>query len=205
MLLVLLLSLWPRKTAYQQSGEQAEGLYPQEGDNFKQANHPTVYRLENGKRRPYRSSASYFADSSNPPYARPYEEGGILVCDSATVLTIPMGMDMPLSPEEIESQYNWKSFVQRDKLTHFIIYTCLALLLCWVGVHKNKMLFQQYLGFFLLLSVFGLGIEILQAYCSETRSFEPADLIMNSLGVGIGLFLFHLFVLKGKHRGQFNQ
>lgn len=194
--LLLLLSLWPGQRAHEQSGEVPSGRSPQEGDNFKAANDPRVYRLEAGKKRAYLSSTSYFADWTNPPYGTPYAAGGILICDSALVVEIPLGQPVPLTKAELNNQKSWQRFLHGDKLGHLVLYFLFSLLFLLAFYDKKKSS-RQYLLFFLLLWSIGLGIEYLQGFFSQNRNFEWEDILMNSWGIGLALgghfIFFRLF------------
>lgn len=73
--------------------------------------------------------------------------------------------------------------LQIDKLAHFILYGVTALIflrvLRWNLDRKLCMFFS-----FLLSSLFGLIIEILQSFTSY-RSFELADILANTAGAAV--------------------
>lgn len=73
--------------------------------------------------------------------------------------------------------------LQIDKLAHFILYGVTALMflrvLRWNLDRKLCMLFS-----FLLSSLFGLIIEILQSFTPH-RSFELADILANTAGAAV--------------------
>jgi hypothetical protein len=189
--LLLLLSLWPGQKAHEQNGEVASKLSPKEGDNFKIANQPRVYRLEDGEKRPYLSSVSYLSDSNNAPYGTSYEEGGILICDAVRVAAIPLGEPMPLKATKIAEQKDWKRFLDGDKLGHLVVYLLFSFLML-MAFYQQKKPSIQYLSFACILFSIGLGIELLQANFTESRNFEWEDMMMNSLGIGVAILFFKL-------------
>lgn len=198
-LLIIVGSLWPRLSRHYQTGEVSLGLIPQEGDNFKIANDPAVYRLEKGKRRQYKSDTSFFNHSNNKPFDTPYEEGGILICDKAVVLAFPMGDYMPKEEGGIGEVYlrkkAWERFQEalfrRDKVKHCVAYAIFAMLLL--------LLFRRYtqwsttiqgLVVLVLGTLLGEGIEWLQYLYIPGRDKELLDLAFNTLGLFAGYIIY---------------
>ena len=127
LILVVTGSLWPHLSRHYQTGEISSGKTPKEGDNFKIANDPIVYRLEDGKRRQYKSDTSFFNNSHNKPFDTPYEQGGILICSKEVVLASAIGNYMPSDIGGRGAVYLHKSvwedleaaLFRRDKVSHF--------------------------------------------------------------------------------------
>lgn len=193
-----LVSLWPRHAlpGPPPPKEKSSGLFPKEGENFKIVDAPVVYRLEQGKRRPYKSAAAFLARPENPPFGTPYEQGGILLCDSVVLLFYPLGVKMP-KPEEgklvpfkkrpYQPLNEGSSLIRKDKLGHLLVYMGLAILL-WLTLSQifawpAVVIFWMVL---LLGSLFGLGLELGQEFYSAGRDAEWEDMVMNMLGLGIG-------------------
>lgn len=202
--LVVIGSLWPRLSRHYQTGEISSGKIPKEGDNFKIANDPIVYRFENGERRQYKNEQAFFNNSDNKPFDTPYEQGGILICDKEVVLAFPIGNYMPQYLGGKGEVYLQKSIwemlkegvFRSDKLSHFFAYILLAILLLMVleryrRCHSSvKYIFT--LGFGI---IFGAIIEQLQFEFIPGRNKELLDLIFNILGVLVGILIYNRWIL----------
>jgi VanZ family protein len=83
---------------------------------------------------------------------------------------------------------------QVDKLVHFFFFSVLMVLTSY-GIYKFNFLKKTILGPVLVgfIYSFGLGIliEILQQYVPG-RSFSYADMLANSIGVGMGYVFFRI-------------
>lgn len=196
-------SLSPRLSSHYQTGETSSGKTPKEGDNFKIANDPIVYRLENGKRRQYQSEQAFFNNSDNKPFDTPYEQGGILICDKEVVLAFPIGNYMPQHLGGKGAVYLQKSIwetlkegvFRSDKLSHFFAYTLLAILLLLVLERYSR----QHLSVKYIFTlgggiVFGAIIEQLQFEFISGRNKELLDLIFNILGILAGIWIYNRWI-----------
>ena len=67
-----------------------------------------------------------------------------------------------------------------DKAQHFAAYACL---MYWYG-----MSFRRHWRWPAFLVGLGVGLEFLQGY-SGFRSFDPFDMLANTIGVGLGLMV----------------
>jgi hypothetical protein len=199
-------SLWPKLSKHYQEGEISAGLYPKEGDNFKLVNMPAVYRLNDGKRRKYVSDTSFYKYPSNPAFDTPYEDGGILICDKAVVFSIPIGDFMPYKPGGVPKKYYHKSltesffisFFRKDKLKHFLAYAVLALFfLLFLQYHSNLSFTYQGIVVLVLGTSVGIIIELMQFEFIPGRDKELLDMVLNSVGLLAGIFLYQgLFKTK---------
>jgi len=163
------------------------------------SNDPIVYRLENGKRRQYKSDTAFFNNSDNKPFDTPYKQGGILICDKEVVLAFPMGNYMPRKIDGKGAIYKYKSTWQQlkehifrsDKLSHFFAYAILAILFLFILEPYNSWSSTAKNIFVLTIGVlFGAVIEQLQFEYIPGRDKELLDLIFNTLGVFVGLFIY---------------
>ena len=77
-----------------------------------------------------------------------------------------------------------------DKLSHFISYFFLGVL-AFLSFDKNR----KFKSIVLFLIIFSILMEVLHLYIPN-RFYENLDLIMNFLGLAVGLFLFKLKDLK---------
>lgn len=209
LVLVITGSLWPSLSKHYQTGEISSGEIPKEGDNFKIANDPIVYRLEDGKRRQYKSDTAFFNNSHNKPFDTPYEQGGILICDKEVVLAFSIGNYMPKKVGGNGELYWHKSvweqlkegIFRRDKLSHFFAYTVLAiLLLITLEQYSKQHSIIKYIVVLVFGIVFGAVIEQLQFEYIPGRDKELLDLVFNALGILVGIFIYNRWMqwLKSK-------
>ncbi len=77
-----------------------------------------------------------------------------------------------------------------DKLSHFVSYFFLGLL-AFLSFGKNR----KFKSIVIFLILFSLLMEVLHLYI-PSRFYENLDLVMNFLGLIVGLFLFKLKDLK---------
>lgn len=99
------------------------------------------------------------------------------------VLTLMPGKDLP----DVH-------FFQVDKVAHFFIFGVLMILTSWglkktTGMHGAPV--HPLLTAALLSIGFGILIEFLQRFVPG-RSFSIADMLANSIGVGLGYLIFRL-------------
>lgn len=200
LLLVVTGSLWPSLSRHHQTGEISSGQIPKEGDNFKIANDPIVYRLEDGKRRQYKSDTAFFNNSGNKPFDTPYEQGGILICDKEVVLAFLNGNYMPKEVGGRGELYLHKSIweqlkkgiFRRDKLSHFFAYMVLAILLLMaLEQYSTQRSIVKYIFVLMFGIVFGGIIEQLQFEYIPGRNKELLDLGFNTLGIFGGIFIYN--------------
>lgn len=200
LLLIVTGSLWPSLSRHYQTGEISSGKIPSEGDNFKIVNDPIVYRLDDGKRRQYKSDTAFFNNSDNKPFDTPYEQGGILICDKEVVLAFSIGNYMPKEVGGRGEAYLHKSTGQQlkegvfrsDKISHFFAYVGLAILLLIVlERYSSWTLAIKYLFVLVLGILFGAGIEQLQFDYIPGRDKELLDVVFNTLGVLVGIFVYN--------------
>lgn len=205
LLLIIGGSLWPQLSKHYQTGEISSGQLPKEGDNFKMVNDPVVYRLEDGKRRQYKSDTAFFNNSNNKPFDTPYEQGGILICDKEVVLAFPMGDYMPKVVGRQGERYFHKSTWQqlkeaifrRDKLSHFFAYLILVLLLLMVWErYSTSSLMNRTFWVLGIGTVIGAAIEQLQFEYIPGRDKEFLDLIFNTLGILFGIFVYNRWIAR---------
>ena len=80
-----------------------------------------------------------------------------------------------------------------DKLAHGVLYAVLAISMM-AGVRRDaRMRVRTYLYVCALATSYGALMEILQRYCTLTRSGEMADLYADAIGALIGIILFGIF------------
>ncbi|MFK7798257.1 MAG: VanZ family protein [Aureispira sp.] len=213
-LILTVVSLWPRATfpAIPIPKEKSSGWLPKEGINFKIVDAPVVYRLENGKRRPYKSAEAFLTRPENKPFGTSYEEGGILLCDSVVLLLYPLGTKMPRPTVDKMVPFNkrpyqplnrGKSLLKQDKIGHLLVYMGLALVLWLVLITSFSWSKWRIFGVVLLSGTFfGLMLELGQQFYSAGRDAEGADLVMNILGLLLGSGLSSRFLNKNKDTGN---
>ncbi|MGH1336601.1 MAG: VanZ family protein [Aureispira sp.] len=196
-----IVSLWPRSIGPRtpSAKEKSSRLLPQDGDNFKVVDATVVYRLEGGRRRPYKSAAAFLGRPENPPFGTTYEDGGILLCDSVALLFYPLGVKMPRPGEGRVVPFNkrpykplnkGRSLLRKDKVGHLVVYMGLAILLWLVFIQSFSISPVVVFGSVLFLgSLFGFFLELGQQYYSEGRDAEWEDMLMNVFGLLIGSLL----------------
>jgi VanZ family protein len=87
-----------------------------------------------------------------------------------------------------------------DKLAHGVLYAVLAISMM-VAVDSNaRMRVRTYLYVCVIATAYGALIEMLQRYCTLTRSGEMADLYADAIGAIIGLILFGIIeISRSRH------
>ncbi len=80
-----------------------------------------------------------------------------------------------------------KSLHVSDKILHTFAYT--VLMISWLFVYR-KQHFRKYLVLFAVLSVFGIIIELLQAYMRLGRNEDLYDVLANTIGLTLGMSIF---------------
>ncbi len=198
-ILLSFLSLAPSLLDNNFTWEISSGMEPKEGDNFKVANRPAVFKLENGIKHQYLTESSYHSYPENRSFDTPYELGGILICDKSTVDAIPDGKFMPFRPgmkyiERSELSHSiWASVFKLDKLSHFIAYFLYSLiLLVTIRTLKGSISVNHYIWMFIYCLLFGFGLEIAQYLTATYRDPEILDILFNSIGVIAGSIFFML-------------
>jgi len=103
---------------------------------------------------------------------------------TAIVIAIASLMENPEMPQAITVS---------DKLAHGVLYAVLAISMM-AGVRRDaRMRVRTYLYVCALATSYGALMEILQRYCTLTRSGEMADLYADAIGALIGIILFGIF------------
>lgn len=86
----------------------------------------------------------------------------------------------------------------KDKILHGCMYVVLAV--TWmVPVARNCVSrIVPYMYVWLGVTLFGALMEVLQRYCTLTRTFEMADIYANAIGSLVGVALVALWLLRKK-------
>jgi VanZ family protein len=88
-------------------------------------------------------------------------------------------------------------FPGADKIVHIIIYLGLASLICWSMYAEVK---RGWYYFAILFSIgWGVMMEIFQFQMHLGRSFEFNDIIGNSIGTIIGVYIYTLMARQHKY------
>ena len=93
----------------------------------------------------------------------------------------------------IENPHLPAEMAMRDKLLHGFMYTLLTI--SWIvpltrepsPITSNRL--QLYVLVFLSVTAFGALLEVLQRFCTLTRSGEMADVLADGVGAIIGIIL----------------
>ena len=92
-------------------------------------------------------------------------------------------------------------FYGADKLIHFCMYAGFSWLAMWAINSTNKR--KSAISIFLVLAVFGTGMEVIQAAMKSGRSFSYGDILSNIAGTIIGI-LFFLILFRMYRRYRFS-
>ena len=106
---------------------------------------------------------------------------------TAIVIAIASLWETPQMPQAITVS---------DKLAHGLLYALLAISMM-AGVRRDaRMRVRTYLYVCALATSYGALMEILQRFCTLTRSGEMADLYADAIGAIIGLILFGIIEIS---------
>ncbi|MBQ3633943.1 MAG: VanZ family protein [Paludibacteraceae bacterium] len=86
-----------------------------------------------------------------------------------------------------------------DKLAHTLMYAVLALALMGAFVSIRRTTLAVYVSVWLFATGYGALIEVLQRFCTLSRSCEVADLCADSLGALIGILCVFIFTILRKN------
>jgi VanZ family protein len=88
-----------------------------------------------------------------------------------------------------------------DKAIHIVIHLLLSFIWLWYGFTTDKYHISFKLVFLTLSMCFayGLAIEAMQHWFTQTRTFDVFDLVANVLGSLLGLFFFWIFKRRIVH------
>ena len=104
-------------------------------------------------------------------------------------LMILVGASIPTSPlEKIQKSNKILDVFLSEISLHFFGFGLFALFLC-AGFNKRKKLPLPYYRIFLYSFSYGLLIELFQIGLPY-RFFSVSDLVVNSAGIAVGIFLF---------------
>ncbi|MEC4112846.1 VanZ family protein [Myroides pelagicus] len=86
----------------------------------------------------------------------------------------------------------------KDKIAHFVFYLVFTVLWYNYAAKRRQKISKVSLTFviFTLVVVIGGSIELMQYYCTSSRSAEWADFFANCLGSSIGLILCNATIKK---------
>ena len=86
-----------------------------------------------------------------------------------------------------------------DKLAHTLMYAVLALALIGAFVSIRRTTPAVYAAAWTIVTAYGALIEILQHFCTCSRSGEMADLYADALGALIGILCVLIFTILRKN------
>jgi hypothetical protein len=108
---------------------------------------------------------------------------------STVLLTIP-GSTFP--------KENWLDKIWFDKWVHIGMFAIMVTLWCWAMLKiysVDTRLRTIFIWIGLLSLGYGIGMEFVQKYCINNRSFDEGDIIADAVGCTVGL-LFTLRYIK---------
>lgn len=92
------------------------------------------------------------------------------------------------------------AFTISDKLAHGILYAVWAISMMVAADGNARIRVRTYLYVCVIATSYGALMEILQRYCTLTRSGEMADLYADAIGAIIGLILFGIIeISRSRH------
>lgn len=83
-----------------------------------------------------------------------------------------------------------------DKLLHGLAYCVLAFSLVFAFVFRRTSLIRHYAYSFLLTIAYGALIELLQYWCTSTRTAEWGDFLADVVGALVGILIGLVFYRK---------
>ena len=115
-----------------------------------------------------------------------------------TILSLLPGNDIPTS--------NWLEQIHADKIVHVGMYAMLTFLLLLSMSHWKKKEFSHWrkaFPFIIFAMSYGVSMELMQLFFTDSRKFEVADMVANAGGAFIGFFVFRFFSkILAKNKGQ---
>jgi glycopeptide antibiotics resistance protein len=97
------------------------------------------------------------------------------------------------------TEFNFINFSFFDKIAHVFVFLLLQLLLN-IGFYKRNKAFKELTLLFtgIITFIYGIGLELLQAFLSTSRNADVLDIIANLLGILIAIAIFKFFMKKQK-------
>lgn len=86
--------------------------------------------------------------------------------------------------------------MHKDKYVHFTFYFVFTLFWYWYGRSKSSRLKNVRLTVFLSAVVYGILIEICQGVFTTARNADILDVLANTLGSAVAIFILWLFRKK---------
>jgi VanZ family protein len=93
------------------------------------------------------------------------------------------------------------TFPYIDKVVHFGMYLTLMLSLLYEHRYTNNQ-FKGQLLMAILPAIYGILLEIIQKYFTETRSGDIVDALFNVIGVLVALTLWRFFIKNRRSENQ---
>lgn len=87
-----------------------------------------------------------------------------------------------------------------DKIMHGLMYTFLAMTWMWPLTRIVRTRALTYLYVFLSVTLYGALMEILQRFCTLTRSGEMADIYADALGALLGLLVVYILAKMSNNK-----
>jgi len=88
----------------------------------------------------------------------------------------------------------------KDKIVHFIFYFVMIIL--WLNYFMAHKINYVYLKVFLLISTYGVFIEICQEAFTKNRQADVYDALTNALGAFFGLVVLKTYISQKKMNNQ---
>lgn len=100
----------------------------------------------------------------------------------------------------MESTYVPQSISSRDKLLHGAMYAVLAIAWMWPIARRCVSQWKPYLYVWAAATLYGAVMEVLQRFCTLTRSGEMADLYADAIGAFVGVAIAAIWIKAANSR-----
>ncbi|EKT4552280.1 VanZ family protein [Flavobacterium psychrophilum] len=97
------------------------------------------------------------------------------------------------------------TFSNADKIVHFTFYLGFVILWYRYLVFKEKVLLSNKIVLVLISITFGIAIEFAQKYFTTTRQADILDVLANSAGALVGIFVATRIFQKNKKSEVFDK
>ena len=98
----------------------------------------------------------------------------------------------------VESPYVPQALSAKDKVLHGAMYALLSITWIVPLVHRFPLRIAPYVYVWIGVILFGIVMEVLQRFCTLTRSGELADVYADGIGAIVGLAFVALWQLTKK-------
>ena len=107
---------------------------------------------------------------------------------------------LTLTPGQFLPKVDYWSVNSLDKYIHFLIFFIEQIFLLWGSFKKNHSISNKTIILLLFIGIlFGLIIELIQTFIPH-RSYDLNDLVANSIGCFLGIFVFFIYIRLNREK-----